>query len=123
MEKTYSNGEKVGDILVVNRDAAPELVADGLNQMVVGYPHSRILLHTLIPVDPSAYGVREVRKVVATVTMPNLAMVDMALQILRAHLVNQTQIEDARTATGNQLKLLLKGLSVESLTTETSPSA
>ena len=61
--------------------SSPEIYAEGIANMMIGFPVSRLVLHTFL--EPLADG-REHRRAVANLTMPTTALLELALNVLRA---------------------------------------
>ena len=69
------------NFVLSNRDTAPEIYADGFTHMLVGYPMTKLVLHSLVdPLD----GGKEQRSAVATITMSTVSLLEMAHAILSA---------------------------------------
>ncbi len=70
--------------IFVDRERMAKIFADGLSQLMLGYPVSRFVLHDLVErnvADPSA---PELRHVVCEIVMPTAGLIDMAKSILAA---------------------------------------
>ena len=68
------------EFTLVGSQGAPHLYADGMSQMMLGFPNSKLLLH--VTINPPADGTREARRGVAWLNMPTATLIEMASIIL-----------------------------------------
>lgn len=66
-----------------------KIYCDGLSQLMIGYPVSRLTLHDLVERDASNPGTPEVRHLVAELVMPTAGLVEMARHILAGANLNR----------------------------------
>ena len=66
--------------ILEGRIAAPEIFVDGWSQVLVGYPLTKVVFHTLV--QPSGPDTKEIRKVAMTMTIPLAQAIQFAQTIL-----------------------------------------
>lgn len=66
--------------ILTGRVSAPELYIDGVSQLLLGVPVTKLILHTVI--NPSQDGKPEIRKAVAQLSMPTITAIELATLIL-----------------------------------------
>jgi len=93
------------DMYLLGRLNAPELFAEGLTQIMLGYPNSRLLLHTLIA--PKEGAKKEIRRAVATLTIPTATLIELANLVLDAARRTGEQLLEFQAASGPRLATLL----------------
>lgn len=71
----YDINEKK-DFVLLNRASAPEVFIEGVSQVMVGFPLTKIVFHTVV--EPKDGKDKEVRRVVQTLSMPTIAAVELA---------------------------------------------
>lgn len=82
------NTKKIGEgVVLTGRATAPEIYVEGVTQMLMGAPVSRLIFHTTM--DSATDGDVEVRKAAVVLSLPTGALVDIALKILEAVKSNQ----------------------------------
>lgn len=63
-------------------DSAPTIFADGIAQVALGYPMSRVIFHTVSGVQALAEGMSEQRKAEATIVMPTANLIEAMKLVL-----------------------------------------
>jgi hypothetical protein len=92
----------------------PSIYVEGLSQLMVGFPNSRLFLHSIAQRDLNVPGGMETRQLACELVMSTSAMIEMAQTIIHALVQNQTQLEAAKLEWLGKLEMLtrtLKGLS------------
>ncbi len=64
----------------LDKTAAPEVFADGISQVLMGYPVSRVVFHTIL--EPAGSDSRELRRASMILTMPTVALIETARNLL-----------------------------------------
>lgn len=106
---TESTDNKPLKIEVVADSPSP-VYADGMHQMALGYPNSRVSFHTV----QSSNGTNvETRRVVATVVLPTVTLVEIATQILALVKDSEPQLIAYKDTSGQQLVELLSKISAD----------
>ncbi len=62
----------------------PKIYCDGMSQLLMGYPVSRLTLHDLVERNPDDLNAPEIRHIVGELVMPTAGLIDMARHILAA---------------------------------------
>lgn len=102
----YQEGEH---FVLLDRFKAPEIYADGVSQLLIGYPMVKITFHTVLE-----SGVKEIRKACATLTMDAPSALDMAFDILDACKHSEEEmLSIAGTNVPERLKAFLDRIPVE----------
>ena len=97
------NYEEHDDVILLDRYRAPEIYADGVSEIIMGYPMVKITLHTVMEAKE-----KEVRKSCAILTMDSPSALSMAFDILDAFKkAEQPLLNMASTAIVEKLKDLL----------------
>lgn len=73
---------ETNEYLIYNKSNAPEIFIDGMSNMMLGFHSVKMSLHSVV--DSGGEGSKEIRKVVATLTMDTAAAIDMAFDILES---------------------------------------
>jgi len=80
MPRQKSDAQVKTDGFVLDKTAAPEIFADGVSQVLTGYPVSRVVFHTVL--EPAGSGTKELRKASAILTMPTVSLIETARKLL-----------------------------------------
>lgn len=78
---TKTNEEKITPV-VIRGESVPVIYADGLSQIMIGFPNSRLVLHNRFERITEEDGTKENRYVACELVMPTAAMLDMAQQLI-----------------------------------------
>lgn len=97
--------------LLVGKANAPEIFADGMSQMLMGTPVSRVIFHTTL----ESYSERapEVRRAAAILVMPTGQLVEFALNILHAVKENEQRFLAGNAELERKWGELVKNLDVD----------
>lgn len=98
--------------VLTNREAQ-ELYAEGFAQMLIGFPTSKLLLHTVIS-TPNPDDQKETRRGVAWIVMPTAALVEMAHLIVSSIKQAEPQMDAMAQSQIERLHDLLRGVPAES---------
>lgn len=96
---------------LIGRFTATEIYCDGITQLMLGSPVSRIVCHTVL--EPAKSGSAEIRRVAATICMPTAALVEMALNILSAVKENEERYILSNASTSESSVALINSFSLE----------
>ncbi|WP_313035665.1 hypothetical protein [Massilia alkalitolerans] len=100
------------DFILVDRLQAPEVYADGVSQILTGYPLMKILLHTVLEAGHGSQ--KEVRKACAMITMDTPSALDLAFDILESCKFSEADMLDSASgAMPNRLRELLDRITPE----------
>ena len=94
-----------GGVTLVNRLNVPESYADGLAQLMVGFPITKLVFHSLL--EPKQNDGTEVRKATQSLSIPTIAAIEMALLILSACKQNEQVL---KTIIDDQIRARLTSL-------------
>jgi len=83
-------------IVQTERLNIPSIYVEGLSQMMLGFPNSRLLMHSSAVQNSTSSAVVETRQVTCELVMPTTAMIEMARAILDILSQNQKQFEVAK---------------------------
>ena len=83
-------------ITFVRSALAPTIYVEGLSQMMVGFPNSRILLHNWVERDPNNPSAPEVRQVACELVMPTSTLIEIAQNILTSMAMNRPLLVTAQ---------------------------
>jgi len=73
---------ETNEYVLFNRANAPEIYVDGMTNIMLGYQGVKMSMHSVV--DSGGEGTKEVRKVVATLTMDIATAIDIAFDILES---------------------------------------
>lgn len=76
-------------------NSVPSIYVEGVSQMLIGFPNSRILLHSLSQKDPANANAPEIRTMACELIIPTTAMLEMARGILSTMSVNKDALDTA----------------------------
>lgn len=85
------------DFVLVNRTSSPEVFVEGVSQVMMGFPLTKIVLHSVM--EPKDGAEKEIRRVVQTLSMPTLAALELAKIVLSlcsqsgSQLTNMAEVE------------------------------
>lgn len=97
------------DFLLVNRTSSPEVFVEGVSQVMMGFPLTKIVLHSVV--EPKDGTDKEIRRVVQTLSMPTLAALELAKIVLSLCSQSESQLcSMAEVEFSGKLKLLLSGV-------------
>lgn len=71
----YDVTEEDGFVLL-NRTSSPEVFAEGISQVMIGVPLTKIVLHSIV--EPKDGANKEIRRTVQTLSIPTIAAVELA---------------------------------------------
>lgn len=84
-------------IVQTERLNIPSIYVEGLSQMMLGFPNSRLLMHSSAVQNSSSSSTAvETRQLTCELVMPTTAMIEMARAILDILSQNQKQFEIAK---------------------------
>ncbi|GAA4349634.1 hypothetical protein GCM10023165_36610 [Variovorax defluvii] len=72
------------------RGMSPTIYVEGMSQLMVGFPNSRMLWHSFVAQDP---GGEETRQIACELIIPTAAMVDTARMLITHLAANKAQLE------------------------------
>jgi hypothetical protein len=90
-------------------DTIPELYVDGVAQALVGYPLSKIVLFTVVPIQGAPV---EQRRVVQQVVINTATLLEFCRNVLAGALQNQQSMGEVTTNFESQFRAMLEGLTV-----------
>lgn len=102
-EPTNLNYVEHETFTLVERLNAPDIYADGLTHILVGFPTTKIVFHTTIDKQEE----KEIRKVCLNLSLSTLAAVHLANSILSAYKQSEAALMDGLQ---NQIPVQLKEL-------------
>ena len=74
----------------------PSIYVEGVSQMLIGFPNSRLMLHNLSQKDPTSPDAPEIRTMACELIIPTAALIEMARGILSTMAVNKETLEVAK---------------------------
>ena len=101
--------------ILVRNHGTPTLFAEGLSQLLLGYPISRLVLHGAVQRDTSNPEAPEVREVACELAMPTAALVEMARHILTAASTSQSELAKVGADSQARMQLLIGSVAISSL--------
>ena len=107
-EKKAVNMEAINEVNYVGLHNAPEIYADGLSGILLGFPTLKMTFHTVLP-----SGSAEIRRNCAILTMDVYSALDMAFDILDSCKDSEEQFLLASTGIHAKLKDLLSRIPAE----------
>lgn len=100
------------DFVLINRASSPEVFVEGISQVMIGFPFTKIVLHSVF--EPRNGGDKEVRKVVQTLSMPTIAAVELAKIVTSLCKKSESQlVKMAGNEFGAKLQHLLSDESID----------
>lgn len=99
-------------------DAAPRIFVEGMSQLLLGYPLSRIVLHhsSQPPADPLASG--EIRQIACELIIPTIGMLDMARYIIAGASQTQDQLGQIHNDFGVKLGEMIASVAAKADTSQ-----
>lgn len=97
------NYEEREQTILIDRYKVPEIYADGVSQILMGYPTVKLTLHSVLESRE-----KEIRKACAVLTMDAPSALDMAFEIIEAF--RQVKTEMLQTASTTSVEKLKKFL-------------
>lgn len=105
------NYEDMGSAVLLDRFKVPEIYVDGASQVLMGFPTTKILFHTVIE-----SGEKEIRRACAMLTMDAPSALELALGILESfRQANDVLLKDAAPSLEKKLKALLERIPNEEI--------
>lgn len=83
-------------VQIVPPAAHPSIYVEGLTHMMVGFPNSRIVLHSMAQRDANTPGAPEVRHLACELVMPTSSLLEIAQNILGALAAAKPQLASAQ---------------------------
>jgi len=90
----------------------PILYVEGLTQLLVGFPNSRVVFHSMAHREMNDSGTQEVRQIACELVMPTSSLVEMATNVIASLAANKSQLEAAQRDWLAKLNSLNASLSV-----------
>lgn len=91
---------------LIARQNAPEVYADGISQMMIGHPVSKVTFHSVL--DAANDGGKEMRKAKLLLTIPTASLLETALIVIQSCLETENALVGHFTEQQNaRLKLLM----------------
>ncbi|WP_292938326.1 hypothetical protein [Noviherbaspirillum sp.] len=105
------NYEDLGSAVLLDRYRVPETYADGVSEILIGYPMTKITFHTVIESSD-----KEMRRACAMLTMDAPSTLDLAFDILEAfRRVDEVLLKDVGPRITEKLKMLLERIPKEEM--------
>ena len=92
------------------RTGYPSVYVEGLTQMLVGFPNSRLLLHSLAERNTAVPDAPEVRQLACELIMPTSILIELAHNILNSLGSNKALLENAKHESMEKYEALLNSL-------------
>lgn len=93
--------------VLVGKDDAPRIYVEGLSQLNLGYPLSRLVLHHTVEPSTSPHDVPERRHIACELVMPTMALIDMVQVTLSSIAQARDQLPRFHDQIGENLKAML----------------
>ena len=113
--KSASQSNQSDKLIKVNMETqlqkVPSFYVEGVSQMMVGFPISRLMLYTLAEkneIDPTK---EEVRHIACELIMPTSALIEMAQNIISSLSRNKSLLENAKSEWSGKIDNLISTLS------------
>ncbi len=74
----------------------PTFYVEGLTQLMVGFPNSRLILHSMAQRDPTIPGAPEQRRLACELVMPTSALLEIAQNLMGALAASKVQLDAAQ---------------------------
>lgn len=100
--------------LLLGKDTAPRIYVEGLSQLNLGYPLSRLVMHHTVEPSADPVSMPERRHIACELVIPTLALIDM----MQGTLAGLTQAKDVlprfHADFGEKLRAMLDSVTVTS---------
>jgi hypothetical protein len=96
------------DLLV--KDGLTELYVDGASSVALGFPMSKVVLHTVTPPINEPIALPEKREAVARLVIPTAALLELALNTIKSAAQVKDQLSAGSAAISSQLSSFLAQL-------------
>lgn len=71
----------VGPFVLLNKGSAPDIYAEGISHVLLGYPVTKVVFHTMM--EPATPQNKEIRKATAVLAIPTVSLIESAQLILQ----------------------------------------
>ena len=88
----------------------PTIYVEGMSQMLVGFPNSRLLMHSMAHRDAATPGAPELRHIVCELIMPTSTAIELAQNILAGLSASKPQLEAVKLEWISKLDALTNSL-------------
>ncbi|WP_147326155.1 hypothetical protein [Hydrogenophaga borbori] len=88
-------------VKIVRTASTPAIFAEGISQLAVGFPMSRVVFHKAVELDANTTPPTEVHQVACELVIPTPALVEAAMTILR-HMTNAKGLVNSSRAEWTQ---------------------
>lgn len=101
---------QTAQITLITPPGMPSLYVEGLSQIMVGFPNSRMLLHSFSDRDVRTPNAPESRKMGCELIMPTSSMIEIAQLIINSLVDNKDALEAHKTEWLGKLELITNSL-------------
>lgn len=112
MSKLDPNYQEVDGVVLLGKAAAPRVYADGVSQLLLGFPMTSIAFHQVAEPPGDETEGKEMRKIAVIVTMPTLALAEAVQNILTGLKAGAEQIAGFQAGANDQLQKLLSQVTI-----------
>ncbi len=88
----------------------PSIYVEGLSQMMLGFPNSRMMLYSLAQKDTTNPDAPELRHMACELIIPTIALIEMTQTILSTLVANKTVIEGSKKEWSEKVDALTNSL-------------
>lgn len=101
------------NIQTVINGHVPSIYVEGVSQMMVGFPNSRLLMHSLAQRDIGNPDKPEIRKMACELIIPTASLIEMAQTILSTLTQNKAVLETTKVEWMEKIDALTNSLQPE----------
>lgn len=92
------------------KGSIPSIYVEGLSQMMIGFPISRMMLYSLAQKDSANPDAPELRHMACELIVPTTALIEMAQNILNTLTANKSVIEGSKKEWSDKVDALTNSL-------------
>lgn len=97
-------------IQAVTNPNIPSIYVEGVSQMMIGFPNSRMMFHNFSQKDPSKPDGPEMRTMACELIIPTAALIEMARGILHTLTENKAALESTKNEWLEKINVLTDSL-------------
>lgn len=109
-DPTVPTNENPQQAIHLTKPDFPTIYVEGMSQMLVGFPNSRILLHSMAQRDITNPAAPEVRHIACELVMPTSAAIELAQNIISGLSASKPQMETVKLEWLSKLDALTNSL-------------
>lgn len=111
MTTTVQIRDKNAKFDLVISDNMPEIFTDGISQLLMGFPISKVTFHSVVTAPDSAEQVEQ-RKAVLSLAMSTPVLLELCRNVLFAAQSSLDELSESGTKVDSQIKKIMEGVAI-----------